>query len=272
MGIINTTPDSFSDGALLKKASMADFQVDVDKALRLAQDMHTQGAVILDVGGESTRPGAKDVSIAQELDRVIPVIRAICNELDVCVSIDTSRVEVISEALKAGASLVNDIRALGNDAALAEVAMSDAAICLMHMQGTPRSMQQTYEYKEVVAEVAQFLRRRVAACEQAGIARSRVIIDPGFGFGKSLQHNYTLLKNLAEFKKIQLPILVGISRKSMIGQVTSREVGQRLAGSTAANGFALSQGANIIRTHDVAATMDAIKVHSALLAAPAIDL
>ncbi len=264
MGIINTTPDSFSDGAQLQQKASSEFQIDVDKALSRAESMIRDGATFIDIGGESTRPGADEVSTQQQLDRVIPVIQAIRSNLDTCISIDTSSPEVMSEAIGAGAAMVNDIRALSHPHAIEVVKQMPVAICLMHMQGQPGTMQKSIGYDDVVDEVFTFLKERVQVCLDSGISRERLIVDPGFGFGKSQTHNYQLLKNLKRFAKLKLPLLVGISRKSMIGDVVDRPVDQRLAGSIAATIHALSAGANIIRTHDVAATIDAIRVNSAL--------
>lgn len=261
MGILNTTPDSFSDGAELAKAGSADFAVDVDLALRRAEAMQLEGAVFVDIGGESTRPGAESVSREEELARVIPVVEAIRANVDICISVDTSNSVVMAEAVSAGAELINDVRALSREGALETVAASSAAVCLMHMQGQPQTMQKHVHYENVVAEVKAFLEQRVQACRDAGIERSRLVIDPGFGFGKTVQHNFQLLKYLGELANLDLPLLAGMSRKSMIGAATGREVTQRLAGSIAAASLALANGAHIIRSHDVAATMDAIRVH-----------
>lgn len=264
MGVLNVTPDSFSDGAVLKKASCDKFTVDLDKALVRAEQMVNEGAVIIDVGGESTRPGATTVSVSEELERVVPIIEAIHARLDVIVSVDTSTAEVMQAAVLAGAGLINDVRALAKPRSLATAQKSNAALCLMHMQGNPDTMQQTFGYDDVMQEVITFLQQRIDDCLQAGISRSRLIVDPGFGFGKSIAHNYLLLKNLEQFKQLQCPIMVGISRKSMIGNVINRPVDQRLAGSIAAASRAMANGADIIRSHDVAATVDAIKIHEQL--------
>lgn len=263
MGIINLTPDSFSDGSELQKDGIPGFRVDLDKALRRAEQMVREGAVIIDIGGESTRPGADPISSEEELDRVIPVIAAVRANLDVCLSIDTSSPQVMREAIAAGAGLVNDIRALSKPNAIESLQAETVAICLMHMQGEPGTMQQNYHYHDVIEEVLAFLKARVQACLESGIGRDRLVIDPGFGFGKSQQHNYQILNQLSRLAELELPILVGISRKSMIGGVIDRPVDQRLAGSVAAITLALAAGANIIRTHDVAATIDAIRVNSA---------
>lgn len=263
MGVINTTPDSFSDGASFASSDTARFRVDVDKVLAVAAAMVDEGATFVDIGGESTRPGAQPVSVQEELDRVMPAIEAIRQRLDVCISIDSSSPEVITAATAAGAELINDVRALTRDGALQAAAESSAAICLMHMQGQPGTMQKSVHYDDVVAEVGDFLAQRVTACRAVGITSNRLLIDPGFGFGKTVDHNFRLLKHLAALKALDLPILVGISRKSMLGAVIGRDVEQRLPASVAAASLAMVGGAHIIRAHDVAATMDAIKVHCA---------
>lgn len=266
MGIINATPDSFSDGAELQKLGSNSFQLDIHKVLFRAEAMVADGATFIDVGGESTRPGAAAVSEQEELDRVIPIIEAMRAKLDVCISVDTSSPTVMREAISGGAELINDVRALSTPGAIEVVSASKAAVCLMHMQGKPSTMQKNVShatYESVVEEVLEFLRVKVDHCLDRGIDRSRLLIDPGFGFGKTVQHNYLLLKKLAHFSMLEIPILIGVSRKSMIGEVTGRAVDQRLAGSVAATTFALAAGAKIIRTHDVAATMDAIRVNSA---------
>lgn len=269
MGIINATPDSFSDGAQLQKPSSNSFKLDIDKALMRAEAMVADGATFIDVGGESTRPGAEAVPEQEELDRVIPLIEAIGSRLDVCVSVDTSSPEVMAQAIASGAELINDVRALSRPGAIEVAKHSKVAVCLMHMQGAPSTMQQDVRYASVVEEVFEFLKLRVQHCSTQGIEQSRLLIDPGFGFGKTVQHNYLLLKKLAHFLTLDIPVLVGVSRKSMIGEVTGRVVDQRLAGSIAATAFALASGAKIIRTHDVAATMDAIRVNSAYSSADA---
>ncbi len=263
MGIINLTPDSFSDGSQLGRQGDDGFRVSLDKTLLRAETMLAEGAAILDIGGESTRPGAAPVSDQEQMDRVLPVVAAIRSNLDVCISVDSSSVAVMRAAIAAGAEFINDIRALSAPEAVGLIAESEAAVCLMHMQGQPGTMQQAYRYDDVVTEVMAFLKARVDACRQQGIARSRLLVDPGFGFGKSLQHNYRLLKDLPRFAALELPILLGISRKSMIGAVVGRPPQQRLAGSIAAATLALKGGASIIRSHDVAATVDAIRVHCA---------
>lgn len=255
MGVLNVTPDSFSDGGNFAS---------VDQALAHASRMVDEGAAIIDVGGESTRPGAAPVSTREELRRVVPVVEALRARLPVVVSVDTSKPEVMTAAVAAGAGLINDIRALQDEAALAAAARSGAAVCLMHMQGEPRTMQDQPQYRDVVGEVVTFLERRVAACIAAGISRDRLLVDPGFGFGKTLAHNLMLLRRLDALLPLQLPVLVGISRKSMIGQVLKREVGDRLMGSVACAVLAVWQGAAIIRTHDVRETLDAIRMCQAV--------
>jgi len=254
MGVLNVTPDSFSDGGELASP---------EAALRQARRMADAGASILDVGGESTRPGAAEVGTAEELDRVVPVVEALVAELELPVSVDTSKPEVMREAIAAGAAMVNDVRALRAPGALSAVATSHAAVCLMHMQGEPRSMQADPRYDDIVAEVHAFLSGRVEACETAGIGRDRIVVDPGFGFGKTLEHNLALLAGLREFAQDGLPVLAGLSRKSMIGTLTGRPVRERLAGSLALAALAVANGASIIRAHDVAETVDAVKVAAA---------
>jgi dihydropteroate synthase len=257
MGILNVTPDSFSDGG--------DF-FSPDRALAQAVRMAGDGAAIIDVGGESTRPGAEAVSAEAELARVIPVIEALHDRLpEVVISIDTSKPEVMRAAVAAGASMINDVRALRADGALAAARELDAAVCLMHMQGEPRTMQQRPHYDDVVDEVRAFLAQRVAACLEAGIARDRLLIDPGFGFGKTVEHNLALLRRLGELRDTGLPLVAGLSRKSMIGVLTGRAVGERLYGSIALATLAAWQGASILRVHDVAETADALKVCGAVM-------
>jgi dihydropteroate synthase len=258
MGILNVTPDSFSDGGSFNGR---------DKALRQALQMVADGASYIDVGGESTRPGAAAVSLQEELDRVIPVLEGIAKESPVALSVDTCKAAVMREAIRAGVRMVNDVKALRDEGALAAVAQStDVQVCLMHMQGEPRTMQQQPQYHEVVTEVQQFLAERVHACEQAGIVRQRIFLDPGFGFGKSLGHNYQLLRQLERLQSFGLPLLVGMSRKSMLGAVIDRAVDERLAASIAAATIAAIKGAQIIRVHDVRETVEAMKIVSATMA------
>ncbi|MBK5939180.1 dihydropteroate synthase [Halochromatium roseum] len=257
MGILNVTPDSFSDGG--------DF-VSVTRALERAEQMVAEGAAIIDVGGESTRPGAEPVPEALEIERVVPVIEALVSRVEVPISIDTSKPGVMRAAACVGAGLINDVFALRAPQALAAAAETGLPVCLMHMQGEPRTMQQQPHYAEVVADVIAFLQARVDACEQAGIPRQRLLVDPGFGFGKTLAHNLTLLARLEQFAGLGLPLLVGLSRKSMLGALTGRDVDGRLSAGVAATTLALARGVDIIRTHDVAAAYDAIRVYTAVAA------
>ncbi|KFZ31525.1 dihydropteroate synthase [Pseudidiomarina salinarum] len=257
MGIVNVTPDSFSDGGKFNQ---------IDEALRHAEQLVADGAAWLDIGGESTRPGAPAVSTQQELDRVIPVIERLRSELAVPLSVDTSKATVMREAVAAGVAMINDVRALREDGALAAAAASQVEVCLMHMQGEPRTMQQAPVYEDVVCDVKSFLQERIKACTEAGIARERIYLDPGFGFGKSIRHNYELLHRLQALHELQLPLLVGVSRKSMLGQVTGRDVSERLPASLAAATIAAMKGAHIIRVHDVRETVDAMKIVAATLA------
>ena len=254
MGIVNVTPDSFSDGGrhLLRDAAIAH-----------AQQLIIEGADILDIGGESTRPGAKTVGMQEELDRVLPVIEGL-RGVAVPLSIDTCKAEVMLAALAAGVSMVNDVNALQQPEALAAVVASDAAVCLMHKQGQPLTMQQEPSYDDVLAEVMYFLRTRIAAVEAAGVARNRIVADPGFGFGKTLEHNLTLLRNFQQFNILGVPLLAGLSRKSMLGAITGQQVDKRLFASLAAALIAVQHGAGIVRVHDVQATCDAFKVWNAV--------
>jgi dihydropteroate synthase len=254
MGILNVTPDSFSDGGL-----HYDRQAAIDAGLRMVEE----GAAIIDVGGESTRPGAVPVSVQEEIGRVIPVIEALARRTDTVLSVDTSKPEVIHAALAAGAHLVNDIRALCVPGALEEAARAQAAVCLMHMQGEPATMQAGPRYEDVVREVREFLRGRVAAALAAGIAPESICVDPGIGFGKTFQHNLDLLRNVRAFTDLGGPVLIGVSRKSMIGIITGRPATDRLAGSLALAALAVEHGAAIIRAHDVADTVAAVRVAAA---------
>lgn len=270
MGIINVTPDSFSDGSLLgkgfsgKKSSGTVFQVDVDKVLRQAIQMQKDGALIVDIGGESTRPGAEPVGVQEELDRVIPAVERIVSSLNLFVSVDTSTPQVIHAAGRAGAVMVNDVRALRREGALEAAVSNNMSVCLMHMRGEPRTMQQHIQYTDVVEEVFSFLQLRVNEVVAAGMDRGCIVVDPGFGFAKTLEHNFELLASLDRMLALKLPVMIGVSRKSMIGQSTGKSVDQRLAGSIAATALALDRGTSIVRTHDVAATVDAIGVHCLL--------
>jgi dihydropteroate synthase len=258
MGILNVTPDSFSDGGRFYRP---------DLALRHAEDMALAGPDFIDIGGESTRPGAADVDVQEELDRVIPIVRQIRRELDVAISIDTSKPEVMTEAVAAGAVLINDVFALQREGALEAAAHTGAAICLMHMLGTPRTMQVSPHYDELPGDVIRFLRGRVHACVDAGIDRNRLLVDPGFGFGKNDRHNLEILNNLEQFSDLGLPLLVGLSRKRTLGKLTGRSAEDRLAAGVAAATIAVLKGAHVVRTHDVAATVDALKVASAVMRA-----
>jgi len=255
MGVLNVTPDSFSDGG--------QFTV-VEIAIQQTNNMLEQGAAIIDVGGESTRPGAADVSVNEELDRVIPVIEKIVKEFDTIISIDTSKADIIREAVKAGAGLINDVNALQAEGALAAAVDSDVPVCLMHMQGKPRTMQAEPAYKDVTGEVFNFLNQRMTDCIEAGLSQDKILIDPGFGFGKTLQHNLQLMHDLNEFNKLECPLLVGVSRKSMIGQILDVDVDERLIGSVALETLAVWNGADIIRVHDVKAAVEAIKISMAV--------
>lgn len=254
MGIVNVTPDSFSNGGL---------HLQRDAALAHAQQLIAEGADILDIGGESTRPGAQPVSIQEELDRVLPVIEGL-RGAPVPISIDTCKPEVMQAAIAAGVQMVNDIDALQDAAAMNAVAASNAAVCLMHKQGNPQTMQAQPHYQNVMSEVSAFLRDRIVAAEIAGIQRNRIVIDPGFGFGKTLAHNLTLLRELKKLVELGVPVLAGLSRKSMLGALTGQDVGQRLPASVAAALIVVQRGANIVRVHDVRATVDALKVWNAV--------
>jgi dihydropteroate synthase len=255
MGVLNVTPDSFSDGGRF---------LSVDAAVEQGQRMAEEGAALIDVGGESTRPGSEPVPTERELERVLPVIERLRAATDAVLSIDTSKPEVMRAAAAAGAGLINDVRALRAPGALESAAATQCALCLMHMQGEPRTMQHAPHYEDVVAEVRAFLAARAAACRAAGIAAQRLVLDPGFGFGKTPEHGLTLLRHLGELTSGGLPLLVGLSRKSMLGKLTQRPPGQRLAGSLALAVIAAVNGARIIRVHDVAPTVDALKVVQAV--------
>lgn len=251
MGILNVTPDSFSDGGQYSSYELA---------CQHADDMVAQGAGMIDIGGESTRPGAAEVSLADELARVIPLVKYVAAHHDVWISVDTSKPEVMRQAVAAGAHLINDVRALMEPGALEAAAELQVPICLMHMQGEPKSMQFSPTYHNVIEEVSAFLTERIEACLRAGIPRELLILDPGFGFGKSLEHNYELLAKLDCFAQFDLPILIGLSRKSMIGNLLAKPTSERLAGSLAGAMIAAQKGAHIIRVHDVTETVDMLKV------------
>ncbi len=253
MGIVNVTPDSFSDGGKFLAS---------EQAIAHAQRLIAEGADILDVGGESTRPGAAATGLQEELDRVMPVLEAV-RDAGVPVSIDTQKPGVMKSVIAAGASMINDVSALQAEGAVDTCVHSDVAVCLMHKQGTPATMQQQPSYEDVVREVSAFLHARAASCERAGIARDRIVIDPGFGFGKTVDHNFTLLRELGTLARLGYPLLAGYSRKSSLGAVTGRPVEQRLAASLAAAMIAAQNGATILRVHDVAETVDMLKVLAA---------
>jgi len=254
MGILNVTPDSFSDGGKHQQ---------LEQAVAAAAQMLQDGATILDIGGESTRPGAAEVGLEQELERVLPVISALRSRFDCVISIDTSKAAVMSAAVQAGADIINDVRALQEEGALATAAALQVPVCLMHMQGAPRTMQQAPDYQDVVQQVLAFLLQRALDCQQAGIAATQIILDPGFGFGKNLTHNYQLLAAMDKFVQSGYPVLAGMSRKSMIGQLLDVPVTERLAGSLACATLAAYAGAQIIRVHDVKATVQAVRVAAA---------
>jgi dihydropteroate synthase len=255
MGILNVTPDSFSDGGRFNQ---------LDNALKYALQMQQDGAEVIDIGGESTRPGAKPVSLDEELERVIPVIEQIRQYSDVAISIDTSKPEVMSTAIKAGASMVNDVNALQADGAVEICAKHQLPVCLMHKQGKPQTMQDNPQYQDVVDEIKQYLIARANTCIEAGINKENIIIDPGFGFGKSLKNNLSLLKEIQQFCALDYPVLVGISRKSMFGLLLDRDVSERLVASISAAVIAYQKGARFFRVHDVAETCDALKLCEAL--------
>ena len=259
MGIVNVTPDSFSDGGL---------HASVDAAISHALELAAQGADILDIGGESTRPGATPVSLEDELRRVIPVIEALRERSPLPISIDTSKPEVMRAAIAAGAGMINDVRALGREGAMDAVAELGVPVCLMHMQGEPATMQDDPRYEDVVAEVHAFFTQRLFACQMAGIDRKEIIVDPGFGFGKTLEHNLRLLRQLPRLVELGVPVLAGLSRKGMIGAITGRAMDERVVGSAVAALIAVQNGAAIVRVHDVAATCDALKIWQAVAAQP----
>jgi len=254
MGVVNVTPDSFYDGGRHAAAAAA---------IAHARQLAAEGADLLDIGGESSRPGAAPVSAEEELARILPVLEGVA-DIAVPVSVDTVKPEVMRAVLARGAAMINDITALAAPGALGLVAASDAAVCLMHMQGSPRTMQADPTYADVTAEVRDFLAGRAAACTKAGIARDRIVVDPGFGFGKTVEHNLTLLARLGDIAALGFPVLAGWSRKSSLGRITGRAAEERLAGSVAAALIAVQRGARIVRVHDVAATRDALAVLAAV--------
>jgi dihydropteroate synthase len=255
MGVLNVTPDSFSDGGRF---------FDSESAVRHGLALAEEGAAFLDVGGESTRPGADPVGVEEELRRVIPVIERLRRATSAVISVDTSKPEVMRAAAAAGAGLINDVRALREPGALEAAQSSGCAVCLMHMQGEPRTMQAAPAYRDVVGEVRSFLEERARACRTAGFTDDRLLVDPGFGFGKTLEHNLTLLRHLRELGSGGLPVMVGLSRKSMVGKLTGRPEGERLPGSVVLAVLAALEGASIVRAHDVAATVEALKIVAAV--------
>lgn len=254
MGVVNVTPDSFSDGGLLASSA---------EAIAHARRLVDEGADIVDIGGESTRPGAAPVSLTEERNRVLPVITGLSG-CGVPIAVDTRKTDLMRDALAAGASMVNDINALRAEGALEAVAATEAAVCLMHMRGNPQTMQDAPSYNDVVREVREYLGGRAEAAESAGIGRDRIVVDPGFGFGKTLEHNLALLRGLGELGDLGVAVLVGLSRKTMLGRLTGREVGARVYASVAAALIAVEKGAHIVRVHDVAATRDALAVWQAV--------
>jgi dihydropteroate synthase len=254
MGVVNVTPDSFSDGGLYATT---------EQAVAHARRLIAEGADILDIGGESTRPGAAPAALDEERRRVLPVLEALAG-CGVPLSVDTRKPALMTEAISTGAAMVNDVTALTTPAALAAVAQSTVAVCLMHMQGEPGTMQASPNYQDVVREVREFLAHRIAAAERAGIARERIVADPGFGFGKTVEHNLALLRSLSEFRSLGVALMAGLSRKAMLGQLTGRDPRERVSASIAAALLAVQNGAQIVRVHDVAATRDALRVWSAL--------
>ncbi len=256
MGVLNVTPDSFSDGGKFFAT---------DAAIRQAERMFAAGAAIVDVGGESSRPGAGQISEDEELDRVIPVIEIISDGTDIAVSIDTSKPGVMRAAVNAGASMINDVYALRQDGAVEAASELDVAVCLMHMQGEPGTMQENPGYRDIPGDILDFLSKRITACRDAGIDDEKIVIDPGFGFGKTHEHNVRLLASLDRFQELGMPLLVGLSRKSTLGALTGKDVEERLPAGIAAAILAVERGAHIVRTHDVDETIDALKIASAVM-------
>lgn len=255
MGILNVTPDSFSDGGRFNR---------LDVALERARQIVDEGAAFVDIGGESTRPGSAPVSVQEELDRVCPVVEAVAREFDTVISVDTSSPEVIRESVRVGAGLINDVRSLQRDGALAAAVEAGVPVCLMHMKGEPKTMQAQPEYRNVLREVSSFLMERVRVAEQAGIAPENILLDPGFGFGKTLEHNLQLLAAQDQLRVLGYPLLIGMSRKTMLGQITGRDVAERLPASLAVATISALKGASVIRVHDVRETVDAVKVVAAM--------
>ncbi len=257
MGILNVTPDSFSDGGRFNS---------VETALERVEKMITAGVTIIDIGGESTRPGAPEVSVEEEIDRVVPVVKAIREKFDIWLSIDTSKAEVMRLAIEAGADIINDVRSLTEPGALEVVAKANVPVCIMHMQGEPSTMQQNPQYQNLLTEVHQFLEERIQICVDAGIKREKLILDPGFGFGKTVEHNYSMLAHLEEFHQYNLPVLAGMSRKSMLFKLLDKQPQQCMAASVASATIAAMKGAQIIRVHDFEETLDAVRVVNAVSA------
>ncbi|KJG37207.1 dihydropteroate synthase [Photobacterium angustum] len=256
MGILNVTPDSFSDGGKFNR---------IDYALNHVESMLQAGTSIIDIGGESTRPGAKEVTLNEELDRVVPIIEAIRQRFDCWISIDTSKAQVMKEAVSVGADLINDVRALQESNALEVAAKANVPICLMHMQGQPRTMQNQPNYNHLIQDVSDFLNERISACENVGISRQQLILDPGFGFGKTLEHNYQMLAEFEQFHQFGLPVLAGMSRKSMIFNLLGKPPAECLAGSLACATIAAMKGAHIIRVHDARETAEVVKIYNMVL-------
>lgn len=269
MGILNITPDSFSDGGLfVSTEAVSGETVNLKKAEHYIEEMIAAGAAIIDIGGESTRPGAQAVTVEEERKRVLPFVEIIKENFPDClISVDTSKPEIMADAIQSGAHIINDVNALQAPGAIETIASSDVAVCLMHMQGQPRTMQENPQYEDVVTDIIGFLQQRIEACVKAGISRNRLIIDPGFGFGKSLQHNLQLMKSLSMFKELGVALMVGVSRKSMIGALLNKDTEDRLSGSIGLAALAAWLGADILRVHDVEATSDVLNVIHAVRSA-----
>ena len=263
MGVLNVTPDSFSDGGNLFFDD--GISIDHDAVIRQVEIMQKAGAMIIDVGGESTRPGAEGVSEREEIDRVVPIIETISGRSDIAISIDTNKPTVMRAAVEAGASMINDVYALRQEGAMEVASNLDVAICLMHMQGEPCMMQDKPNYQDIPGDIIEFMSRRLEACRSNGISLDRIVIDPGFGFGKTHQHNLQLLAKLEQFQKFEVPILIGLSRKSTLGYLSGKDVDNRLSSGISAAVIAVQRGANIVRTHDVESTVDALKIVHAVM-------